>query len=432
MGLECVYDILEEINNVSSRLGKIDVIKKHINNELFKKVVKYAYDPYMKFNVKKIQYIESEDNKDINDEDIFKMLNYLASKRGATSLEISTLSLLASKNKKTFEVVKRIINKDLRCGASVKTFRKCGIDIPEYGVMLCIGGERKLEDNIKSFKRFFKAINNDISNAVWSEKKNGVRCTTNYINNQMLYLSRSGREYSQFNVFDNEIKRLYDFILSKYNVPVNFDGEVVGKDKTQEGFDKLISNARRLSKCDPSIFEYHIFDIIVPKDVIQNYTLEKRYTILKDAFESTKDLTKLFLVEHYQCDEAFCNLNNIFHFIGQMSIEKNWEGIVIKNKNSIYEFKRSQHWIKMKANAGTIDVFVLDYIEGAGKYRDKVGALLCETKDGIKFKVGSGFTDEDRITFMEKLPEVIEVTYQTLTKDNVPLMPTFIRVRDDI
>ena len=38
---------------------------------------------------------------------------------------------------------------------------------------------------------------------------------------------------------------------------------------------------------------------------------------------------------------------------------------------------------------------MVELLEGAGKYRQMLGALLVERENGVQCQVGSGFSDED-------------------------------------
>jgi DNA ligase-1 len=64
-----------------------------------------------------------------------------------------------------------------------------------------------------------------------------------------------------------------------------------------------------------------------------------------------------------------------------------------------------------------------------GKYTGILGAIRCQLESGVKFKIGTGFSDEDR-----KNPPMIsaEATfkYQEFTKYGKPRFPVFLRVRE--
>jgi bifunctional non-homologous end joining protein LigD len=70
-----------------------------------------------------------------------------------------------------------------------------------------------------------------------------------------------------------------------------------------------------------------------------------------------------------------------------------WEGVIAKRRGSIYEHRRSPHWLKMKCEA-TRDLVVGGFTDPQGK-RVGLGALLVGHYDGgdlvFAGKVGTGF-----------------------------------------
>ena len=73
-----------------------------------------------------------------------------------------------------------------------------------------------------------------------------------------------------------------------------------------------------------------------------------------------------------------------------------WEGVIAKRRDSVYEHRRSPHWLKMKCEE-TEDLVVGGFTEPRGK-RVGLGALLLGYFDGGDFvfagKVGTGLDTE--------------------------------------
>ena len=63
-----------------------------------------------------------------------------------------------------------------------------------------------------------------------------------------------------------------------------------------------------------------------------------------------------------------------------------------------------------------------------------LGAVSSNTDEqianGVKFKIGSGFSDRDRAN-PPKIGSIITYKYQNLTAKGVPRFPVFLRVRED-
>lgn len=420
MSLQEVYDILEDINDDSSRLEKEKIIGENINNELFKKVIFYALDPFKMYNTREIDYIENSNNATV--ESIFKYLDFLATKRGCTDSEKLHLSKLASIDEETVNVINRIVTKDLKCGASIKTFRKFFKDIPTHELMLC----NYSTEDVEKFIKFVGGLDK----FVWSRKLDGVRCWAEIDNTDISYLSRNGLEYNNFNILDDEIFRFTHLLHVSF--PEEFktgiltlDGEITSNDKQ---FQKLMTQTRRLKEFDSSLFEYHIFDIVLP-----NKAFHERYSILKKIFDENK-FTKLQLVEH--CFTEFKSADDIRQYCVNFCKDEKGnyveEGIVLKGIYSPYEFKRSNYWCKVKPVLEA-DVEVTGFIYGTKgkKHQHVVGKLKCIFTNGEKFNVGTGYSDEEREEFLTNTPKIIQIEYSGLTDRGAPKFGRFIRRRDD-
>ena len=127
------------------------------------------------------------------------------------------------------------------------------------------------------------------------------------------------------------------------------------------------------------------------------------------------------------------------HMIDMM-IEQDWEGIVVKDKTSIYGEKSYKH-----KQTHTEDVFTEgEYVEGKGKYIGMVGSLVVyQYINDIKVHVANvrGFTDKQCRKFTDDIvtgiisednPLVLEVkSYQRIKKSNKLRHPTLLKIRSD-
>ena len=105
--------------------------------------------------------------------------------------------------------------------------------------------------------------------------------------------------------------------------------------------------------------------------------------------------------------------------------------------SGVWEDKRSKTQIKFKGEL-ECDLKIVAVEAGTGKYEGMLGAIVCESSDGIiKVNVGSGFNDEHRKTLKEKdlLGKIVAVKYNTRTTnksgDESLFLPIFIEVRED-
>jgi ATP-dependent DNA ligase len=81
---------------------------------------------------------------------------------------------------------------------------------------------------------------------------------------------------------------------------------------------------------------------------------------------------------------------------------------------------------------------VVGWEEGTGKNKGRLGALVCESSDGlIQVNVGSGYSDEQREEYTKAvIGKILTVKYNARIKDrgeNVErlFLPIFIEMRED-
>lgn len=104
-------------------------------------------------------------------------------------------------------------------------------------------------------------------------------------------------------------------------------------------------------------------------------------------------------------------------------LSEGYEGIMIKDPHAAYKTKRSDAWLKAKPFL-TIDLEIVDLIEGEGKFVGTLGALVCEGEDQgkrIRTNVGSGFSDDQRAEIWAARKKmkgrVVEIKGDALTMD---------------
>lgn len=105
------------------------------------------------------------------------------------------------------------------------------------------------------------------------------------------------------------------------------------------------------------------------------------------------------------------------------------EGLMLRQPESCYESGRSSTLLKVKRFLDA-EARVIDYESGKGRHCGRLGALICELAGGVRFAVGSGFTDAER----ERPPAIgstITFRYQELTDRGAPRFPSFVRRRED-
>jgi DNA ligase-1 len=109
------------------------------------------------------------------------------------------------------------------------------------------------------------------------------------------------------------------------------------------------------------------------------------------------------------------------------------DGTVLKKINSLYEFKRTKTWLKVKP-IETYDCEVIGVVTGFGKHTGRMGALMIQPEGSeVVSKVGTGFSDEERDwqLCLNLIGRTIEVQARGLHPSGCLIEPRFIRVRGD-
>lgn len=224
-------------------------------------------------------------------------------------------------------------------------------------------------------------------------KLDGIRCL--YIKGQLI--NRHGQ---------NITKDFPEISLAKKNIIL--DGEIVIFDGTfRTDFNRLQNH-----KNNKTIAHYVAFDILEYEGKsLTNLPLKTRRTYLPRA--KTIHLDKNFLIIS---DLPSLNWNDVklCHL----------EGLIFKNPESYYEFRRSANWLKVK-NWKEIELDINSYEITEGE-KGNAGFVIYVGKDNQKVAICS---PEDRIKIgrgldkREKMKAIIQ--YLEKTKDGALRFPSF-------
>lgn len=105
------------------------------------------------------------------------------------------------------------------------------------------------------------------------------------------------------------------------------------------------------------------------------------------------------------------------------------EGLMLHRGSSLYRAARTDDLLKYKLYQDA-EAKVIGYLPGNGKYEGMLGALLVERPDGMQFRIGTGFTDEERLN-PPPVGSWITYAYNGFTGSGIPRFARFVRIRDD-
>ena len=103
------------------------------------------------------------------------------------------------------------------------------------------------------------------------------------------------------------------------------------------------------------------------------------------------------------------------------------EGLILRKPGSLYSNGRSDSFLKVKSYYD-MEAVVIEHIEGEGRNRGRMGSILVELSDKKRFKIGTGFSDEERDN-PPPIGSVITFKYYGFYKSGIPKFPSFLRIR---
>lgn len=383
-----IYDIIETLRSDNSRLFKESVLLKEKDNILLKKTIEAALNPLKQYYIRKIPKYEKADDPTYIAYSLdmaIEQLDYLSSRAKTGNSGIEHLKkILESTNPKDAEVIELIIGKDLKCGASTSTVNKIWPKlVPEFPVMLASGYSEKLVKSIKM-------------PAIVQLKSDGLRCMAIVNNGEVDMFSRNGKP-----IFTSESIKSELLKICPAGESWVFDGELMVWNYAFSSFvsrkvgNGLINHATKGEATEEELSKicFMIWDMIPLSEFNKGeykVPYETRFDKLRTLL-STNTSTVLSLIESTVID-SLDDADKIF----KEYLEHGLEGIILKDSNGIWEDKRSKGLIKFKNELNTsLRCTAVDY--GKGKYEGLIGALQCESEDGLlTVGVGTGLTDDDR------------------------------------
>ena len=432
-----VKKILDEIASDNSRLHKESVLLREQSNEDLQNVVRATYDPFTQYYVREYRPVDENMCDPIafaGISDAIKELGVL-SRREKTGDEARHYLARIWENLSAdeTEVLAKVLSRDLKIGASVKTFNKIwpGI-IKEYPCMLASAYSEKAiaEINYPAFSQC---------------KMDGMRCNIIvHADGNVEVRSRNGRLFETHGIFDEEALKMRD-LIDQHNEGwyVVLDGELLAHDSNMNPLPRQISNGicnkankgtiteLEAMKLTLVVWDY-IPEPVFEGDVEDPLMYSERYDMLYNLF-CEEALSRFMLVETTEVaniDEARAHYKEM--------LDDGQEGTIVKDKSVGWSNTRSKLTVKFK-EIKDIDLRVTGWNEGTGRNTGLLGALTAETEDGkIKVNVGTGFSDEQRKMYTEEfvLGKIIEIEYNQRissgSRDHDSLfLPRFIELRTD-
>lgn len=362
------------------------------------RLVEEALNTYRIFGIKKYDEPIVYATEDENYGPFFDLLNALESREltgnAAKSAVTDTLSLYTER---TARALARVLDKDLKCGATISTFKKVypSLNIPEFDLM---GAEtmNRNPDKGKVYEWKWPCIG--------EAKYDGQRAIIMYEGGKVTYWSRNGKPLDHLaGLFDIEIAGLYDIVKQDFIV----DGEALANSFSESikakgsdndtakanlnfyAFDWMLLSEWKAQNC-PHVQQFRsntledmLLELLATADVngTKCRMFKSRYEILRNMEEA----------QNFYAEIVQSGLDDDGKINGQ------GEGLIIKYMDAFYAWNlggsRGPEWTKWKSVI-EVDGEIVGFELGdkGTKNENKLGRFHVEGKDEngrfFKSKVG--------------------------------------------
>lgn len=369
-----------EIRSSASRKYKAEVLSKYKDDEVIRKYLNIAFDPYTVFGIstKKL-------NKKVRVDEffyartVFDLFDYLKVHNTGTDADVAAcqnfLYALGELDVTLVTLLGELICKDLSIGCDEKTINSVmpGL-IPSFNVQL-------------ANKYFDKPEYVEGKKFALTTKIDGGRIIALKENGQVSFYTRAGQRYE--GLVDLE-KDMIEFLPDG----ICLDGEITLLNNKGIPSKEAYKQAMKITRKDG---EKHgvkmlVFDFMSAEQFRNQYCpsdWSARRTTVEAIFGCAKQPLKYFeLLSVLYCGT---DTSMITKFLDE-AIANDQEGVMINICDAKYEFKRTNSLLKVK-KMNTLDLEIVGFEEGEGRLSGTLGAILVRYKDGNIVKVGSGFSD---------------------------------------
>ena len=379
-----LWDTIHSLEATSSTNKKQAILETVKDNLWVKLFIIYALHPRYQVGVKKLPPYIGGVHRQSSCEVVMDAAERLLADK--THMKEFFDDVMETMTAKEYNVLRRICKKDPGVGVSKALANRVWEGLTDTKVYLCkaepISEKNKKNINFPCYVQ---------------KKEDGARCICFCLDETVIFLSASGKEYTKLDHLSH---------LLKTKLPMVLDGELLVYDKNGYTLSRKEGNGILNKSIKGTITEeeaervhYVIWDAITPsvyfgdnEEILPYY---QRLCVCKEYTEpGFIDVVDTVIVDSWQ--EVMKQFND--------HIRRGHEGVIVKNTDFLWKGKRIKDQLKLKLDLDvTLKVTGFQYGEQGTKYENCLGALNCESSDGIlKVSVGSGFSDDFRESFSTK------------------------------
>lgn len=442
--------VLKNLNNIeatSSTNEKVQLLKGYLKDETFLKVVKFALSRDMRYHIKSIPETKKRTRfEPFTTEEIFNFLKQLSTQTGASNADKNHLAEMLT-SESDFEVVKRIVTKDLKCGVSAKLVNKALSGTVNTVPYMRCSTDKKL-DNI-NYEAIIQEKADGMFVNVMINSKGQIKILTRNgkIVHQMRHLKNlilNGRPErtpknkkitERWGILNNGFKDSHLGMVYTGELLVKKKGKILPR-KTGNG----ILNSCLQGSAHPDDTKcviLRVWDCLPLKkfyegyhDVLYNTRVFETSKFVRAV--NDKEFVDMVMTKRVK---SYAEAHSFYAKIRAAG----GEGAILKNLDAVWKDHTSTDMVKMK-NVEEAELEIVGWEPGkeGSKYEMCMGALRCQSSCGLlKVKVGSGFSDEEREADWDlAVGAIITVEFESVIQDKRTkryslFLPRFKEVREE-
>lgn len=380
-----ILKIIESLAATGSRNEKEAILKANYYNETLKNVFFFAYNPTIKYFIRKIpNYTPYYGDTPLS-------LTWAIGELLAISRRFVTGNDAIERLKNVLErvsprdavIVERIIESDLKCGATDSTANKVwkGL-IPEFPYMRCA-----LPKDAKFNKWKWK------KGAYSQLKADSMFANIDVLEDTVIITSRNGSEMPA-DKFPDIVSEALKYIKKSSRLTGELQVEKDGKILPREIGNGILNSVLKGGDFGPGERPvYSAWDIIPLEKAIPNGEYDVPYS---DRFDDLKDMLSMPATKSIQLipTRIVYSLEEAYEHYFEL-IALGYEGTVVKNPEGTWFDGTSRDQIKLKVEF-ECDLKIVGFKPGNGKNEKTFGSIQCFSSDDILDVNVSGFTDKQR------------------------------------
>lgn len=419
-----IVSTIQALAATSSRTDKIAILKKA--DKLFQRFLVAAYDPVVSYGVIQMPDVHGDQDtlETVSGFILDELLPNLASRKlSGKAAQMAIERVLLKLKAEDADVLRNVIRKDLRCGINTGTINsaiKGLIFEPPY--MRC---SLKDKSNMKKW---------DWSEGIFSQTKaDGMFINAIVGVDGVQWMTRNGQTFPEGSL-GKVLNAEALWVLKPNHV---YMGELLVIDGPTV-LPREVGNGALNSVLKGGSFEPDQQPILKVWDVVtvdewragsSNHVYNLRLADCKLISES-QVISVIDTRVVYDMQAAMSHYREL--------VANGEEGTILKHPVLLWKDGTSKDAVKLKVEAD-VDLLVVGFEQGKGKFAEMVGSLTCETADGgIRVNV-SGFTDGMRKHITENVDQWVGNKVITVRANDIMeadpvsslFLPRFVEVRED-